>query len=274
MSTGAEWTAAPKPLMRDSLYPPYPSHEPSDVRWKEILSGNLGLSEDEPVWDAADFLRMGPFGSFAPSYKLGKDVIGQHSLATNLSGIEWVRRHLAPKGIRVHTMQFKNMKPRHIDDTLIALRPGIAVHSLETPPLNGISLGSQNEYSFFKDGIDMFKDSGWKVFQLPHSSFSRSLNINTLSIDDRTVFVEEKEIYTQKFFEDLGCRVIVIPFSKVYSLGLALVCSCLIFLGGSFHCCTLDVRRRGSLQSYFPALDDPERGRVETFSEEVDFAGF
>ncbi|MCL4419430.1 hypothetical protein M1146_04995 [Patescibacteria group bacterium] len=61
---GAEWTAAPKPLMRDSLYPPYPPHEPFEARWKEMMNGNLGLSEEEPVWDAADFLRMGKSLSF------------------------------------------------------------------------------------------------------------------------------------------------------------------------------------------------------------------
>jgi len=216
--SGAEWTTAPKPLMQDSFYKSgYPSFDQPEKRWGKVHGGDLGLTEDDPAWDAADFLRM------------GKDVIGQHSLATNLSGIEWVRRHLAPKGIRVHSMQFNNMKPRHIDDTLIALRPGIAVNSLETPPL--------------KDGLKLFTKSGWRVFRLPHSNFSRSLNINTLSLDDRTILCEEKEIEAQKFFEDLGCRVLVIPFSKVYSLG------------GSFHCCTVDIRRRGTLQSYFPHLD-------------------
>ena len=32
-------------------------------------------------------------------------------------GIEWMRRHLAPKGIRVHTISFKDPNPMHIDAT-------------------------------------------------------------------------------------------------------------------------------------------------------------
>jgi glycine amidinotransferase len=218
---------------------------------KEVMKGNLGLSEIEPVWDAADFLRMGkPIarslmtlhrkGCDRAAFSGNKPLRYGPSLLDDHQGIEWVRRHLAPKGIRVHAMQFNNPKPRHIDDTLIALRPGIAVHSLETPPLHGTLFIL---LTHLPDGIELFTKSDWRVFTLPHSSFSRSLNINTLSLDDRTVFVEEKEILTQRFFEDLGCRVLVVPFSKVFSLG------------GSFHCCTTDVRRRGELLSYFPAQE-------------------
>lgn len=54
-----------------------------------------------------------------------------------LIGIEWVRRHLGPS-YRVHTMSFDNVRPRHIDDTLIPLRPGIVLSCEEIPPLNGI----------------------------------------------------------------------------------------------------------------------------------------
>lgn len=56
---GAAWTSAPRPLLRDSLYAPLPPLHEGDQRWEAVLDGNLGLSEEEPVWDAADFLRLG-----------------------------------------------------------------------------------------------------------------------------------------------------------------------------------------------------------------------
>jgi len=172
------------------------------------------------VWDAADFIRM------------GKDIIGQHSLATNLSGIEWVRRHLGSQ-FRVHTMQFDNQLPRHIDDTLVPLRPGIVLSAENLPPLN--------------NGLDLFVKSDWKIIKVPPSPTCSNLNLNFLSINERTVIVEESEIDTKNLLETLGCRVLLCPLKTCYRLG------------GSSHCCTVDIRRRGSLQSYFPHLDAAEQ---------------
>ncbi len=41
----------------------------------------------------------------------------------------------------------------------------------------------------------------------------------------------------------ISCSVIPCAFDRVYPVG------------GSFHCCTTDVRREGELRSYFPSLD-------------------
>ena len=45
-------------------------------------------TEYEPCFDAADFIRA------------GKDVFAQRSQVTNYMGLEWMRRHLAQKGIK------------------------------------------------------------------------------------------------------------------------------------------------------------------------------
>jgi len=225
---GAIWTSAPKPILSDATFDqnyPISPIGTKEQRAEEIQKGNLGITDVEPVWDAADFLRC------------GKDVFGQHSLATNLSGIEWVRRHLAPRGFRVHTLQFNNLKPRHIDDTLVAVRPGILLNATTIPLLYG---------------DDLFAKSDWRIIKIPPTSPTCSLNINMLSLNDKTVIVEEKEQETVKVMESLGCRVLQIPFSDVYSLG------------GSTHCCTLDVRRRGGMQSYFPHLDQLEKEKLAT----------
>jgi len=224
---GAKWTSAPKPRLTDlSFVPNYPEFD-SKERLEEIAKGNYGLTEVEPLWDAADFLRM------------GKDIIGQVSLATNKSGIDWVRKHIGPQ-YRVHTMPFNTNRPRHIDDTLMCVRPGIVLSNSEVEPFN--------------NGLDLFRKSDWRVIKVAPSKVSipapkgfyyesGGLVLNFLSIDENTVVIEEKEKDMIAFMESLGCRVRACPLSHVY------------FVGGSSHCATLDVRRRGGLQSYFPHLD-------------------
>jgi len=70
------------------------------------------------------------------------------------------------------------------------------------------------------------------------------LSMNMLSIDDKRIVVEESEKDTIQFLESLGFKVLQCPFVECYEFG------------GSFHCYTLDVRRRGNLLSYFPKLDN------------------
>jgi glycine amidinotransferase len=65
------------------------------------------------------------------------------------------------------------------------------------------------------------------------------LHMNVLSLDEQHVIVEEGEVALQKFLRDWGIEAIPCRFKNFYPFG------------GSFHCATVDVRRRGGLQSYF-----------------------
>ena len=51
----------------------------------EVKPGVFSTTEFEPVFDAAEFTRI------------GKDIFVQRSQVTNLFGIEWMRRHLGEK---------------------------------------------------------------------------------------------------------------------------------------------------------------------------------
>jgi glycine amidinotransferase len=69
--------------------------------------------------------------------------------------------------------------------------------------------------------------------------FSSSwVSMNLLSLDERTVIVERQEEPLIELLTRRGFRCILVDFRHVYSLG------------GSFHCVTLDIRRRGGNQSY------------------------
>jgi glycine amidinotransferase len=64
------------------------------------------------------------------------------------------------------------------------------------------------------------------------------VNMNVLSLDERTVVVESHEQPLIDALEGWGFRCVPVDFRHVYSFG------------GSFHCVTLDVRRRGEPATY------------------------
>ena len=63
--------------------------------------------------------------------------------------------------------------------------------------------------------------------------------MNVFSLDERRVLVEREESALIAVLTGWGFEPIPCPFRGFNALG------------GSFHCATLDVRRRGDLQSYF-----------------------
>ncbi|XP_004687896.1 PREDICTED: glycine amidinotransferase, mitochondrial [Condylura cristata] len=216
---GAKWTTAPKPTMADELYDQdYPIHSVED-RHKLAAQGKFVTTEFEPCFDAADFIRA------------GRDIFAQRSQVTNYLGIEWMRRHLAPD-YRVHIISFKDPNPMHIDATFNIIGPGLVLSNPDRPCHQ----------------IDLFKKAGWTIVTPPipvipddHPLWmsSKWLSMNVLMLDEKRVMVDANEVPIQKMFEKLGISTIKVNIRNANSLG------------GGFHCWTCDVRRRGTLQSYF-----------------------
>ncbi len=215
---GARWTAAPRPLMADDLY----------IEGKDgEFDFNLGssLAETEPVFDAASFARF------------GRDLFWQPDMVSNQFGADWLARHLGPE-FRIHRVSFQEKTPMHIDTTLVPIRPGLALSNPARPVLD--------------DGLKLFRDNGWRVVDAPPSvrsgrakrgGVSNWISMNLLMLDPDTAIVEAAETPIIELLQSLGCRVIPIPFDRVYGFG------------GGLHCATCDIRRDGTLQSYFPTLD-------------------
>jgi glycine amidinotransferase len=216
---GARWTAVPKPLMADALYDERARNgeEPFD-----FAAGPL-LTESEPVFDAASFVRF------------GRDIFWQPDLVSNELGAEWLRRHLGPD-FRVHRIGFREPLPTHIGTTLVPIRPGIVLVNPARPCTD--------------DSLKLFTANGWRVIEAPVSrngaasrDVSSWISMNILMLDEHTAVVERREQPMIELLESLGCEVIPCAFDRVYPFG------------GSFHCCTTDIRRDGILRSYFPSLD-------------------
>jgi glycine amidinotransferase len=206
---GARWTAAPKPQLSSKLY------NYDYKRGQEYV-----LTEFEPVFDAADMVRC------------GKDVFVQKSHVTNLSGIEWLRRHLGDR-YNLHLVEFDDYRAIHIDATFVPLSPGKLLVNPDRP---------------IKQMPDLFKKAGWDILTAPRSTMAEShphyryfrwLNMNVLNLDEKRIIVEKSEEPMIRALKDWGFEPIPCNFRSCYRYG------------GSFHCATVDIRRRGHLQSYF-----------------------
>jgi len=208
---GAMWTAAPRPELRDELYDKdyVEPVDPKNMRYP--------ITEFEPTFDAADFMRC------------GRDIFGQLSNVTNRFGIEWLQRHLGST-YRIHTVTFDDLHPLHIDGTFMPLAPGKVLACPDRV--------SEVPAMFAK----------WDVLQAPRSTTpdshplymtSKWVSMNTLMLDEQRVIVERQEEPLIRAMKEWGFQPILCNFRNFNSFG------------GSFHCATSDVRRRGTLQSYF-----------------------
>ena len=215
---GARWVSAPKPELTDDLY---------DRGYRVPAKGEpvqYVITEAEPVFDAADFVRC------------GRDLFVTRSNVTNLAGIDWVRRHLSREGYRVHEVPSRCPQPMHIDTTIMPLAPGkvlVNPEYLDVAQLPPILRGWDVLEAPEPDPI-----VGDRLLQVT-SMCGRWLGMNVLMLDERRVVVEEKQPTMIRALRDWGFEPIPCPFQHYAPFG------------GAFHCATLDTRRRGTLQSYF-----------------------
>jgi glycine amidinotransferase len=209
---GARWTSAPKPELSDRAYNTKDVREALDLR-QEMTS------EYEPVFDAADFVRC------------GRDIFAQRGARTNRFGIEWLRRHLGG-GFRIHEVETTCRFSVHIDTTFVPIGPGRVL-------VNPRWIGK------LPDAV-----KGWDVLEAPEPEgtsepfrgvvreTSPYIAMNVFLLDEERIFVDAQQTTLIRMLKDRGMKPIAVPFELPP------------YLGGGFHCVTLDIRRRGTLQSY------------------------
>ncbi|MFH9264761.1 amidinotransferase [Streptomyces sp. NPDC017546] len=213
---GARWSAAPKPQLTDALYDPHyrPPQPGEPMRYL--------LTEFEPVFDAADFVRA------------GRDLFVTRSNVTNRMGIEWVRRHLGPD-YRVHEIESRCRTPMHIDTTFLVLAPGKALINPEYVDADRLPDVLSSWDILVAPQPDPIRDPLLRLTSL----CGKWLSMNILMIDEKRVIAERHHTTMLRALESWGFEPI--PCDLLHYAPF----------GGSFHCATLDVRRRGGLESYF-----------------------
>ncbi|MEE1782952.1 glycine amidinotransferase [Streptomyces sp. SP17BM10] len=222
------WTTAPKPSMDDDMYRQEFWDWPVEERHRRMHSFEFCITQDEVVFDAADISRF------------GRDLIVQESMTTNRTGITWLKRHLEPRGFRVHPVHFPlDYFPSHVDCTFVPLRPGLVLTNPERPLL--------------ERDARLFHDNDWELVDAPQPTTgndempdfcqsSKWLSMNVLSLSPTTVVCEEQEKPLQDLLDKLDFEVLTVPFRNVFEYG------------GSLHCATWDIHREGVREDYFPNI--------------------
>ncbi|NEE26467.1 amidinotransferase [Streptomyces sp. SID7982] len=201
---GARWLPAPRPQLTDELWS---TGEADGDRW--------AVTEFEPVFDAADFLRF------------GQDIIVQRSHVTNQFGIDWVGRMLGPD-FSVTCIDVNDPHAMHIDASIAPLAPGkLLVNPERYVP-----------HRLFEDWDILPAPAPTLPADWPMYFCSPWVSMNVLSLSPDTVVVEAHEEPLIEALTEWGMRCIPVDFRNVYSFG------------GSFHCVTLDVVRTGSAGKY------------------------
>jgi len=209
MRSGAKWYSAPRPMLLDSLFE-------ADLNRPTPLN-------DEPAFDAANVLRFGRALIYLVS-ATGKE-LGGH----------WLQAILGDK-FRVHFLK-DVYYGSHIDSTIVALRPGLALCNpgrLSDETIPAILKQWKIIYSPPMENTDRYDGD-----YLSKSIGSDWIDMNAFSINPNLVVVDHNQKSLIKLLETNGLDVV--PLRLRHSK----------LLGGGPHCVTLDIRRRGTLDRYF-----------------------
>lgn len=212
--SGLRVVQAPRPSLSDGSYVS-DWHDTGDDKFQSVIT------EKEPLFDAADFIRF------------GSDIVGQLSHVTNQKGVEWIRSVLDKK-YRLHIIEPNDTHPMHIDATILPLGAGkLLVHPERVPK----ELQQILQRSLFKD---------WQMLEAPYPNSgprkaplyftSPWINMNML-VGSGWSFVEENDITMIDFLKRHQVEAIPMPFQHFQCLG------------GSFHCATVDIRWRKTEES-------------------------
>ena len=200
-AAGALWVSAPKPELSDEIY-----DAPDGAPFR--------ISEYEPCFDAADFVRC------------GRDIIGQLSHVTNRSGVAWLERFLGDR-YRIHLINSRDPQAFHIDTTFMPLAEGRALINPEFLDRDSLP--------------DALKS--WELLAAPspvpqpHAKrgfVSNWISMNLLSIDPKRMLVDPRQTPLIEALTTWGFEPIPYDLADVYAFG------------GGFHCVTLDIRRRAA----------------------------
>jgi len=97
------WESAPKPRLTNQSYKSnyLPEGITEEERYKKIENRDMILTEKEPLFDAAEILRF------------GKDLFYHNNFTSNLSGLDWLRRHY-PKKDNLYLLKVNAFKLEHL----------------------------------------------------------------------------------------------------------------------------------------------------------------
>lgn len=182
--------------------------------------GRSTLLDHEICFDAPNVVRV------------GRDILYQISNSGNVKGFRWLKRLLEPLGYRLHYSELYSYA--HFDSTIIPLRPGLVLlNSSRVNPGNCPKIFEKWDKIYFEDCVVQ----GTKVPGY-HAPCSAYIGLNILSVDPNTVICDAAQEPLMRELEKYKIDCVPVKFRHAMTLA------------GGIHCTTLDLRRRGTLESY------------------------
>ena len=189
LDAGAQWFAAPKPMLRDELF--------------DVDLTRPTPREDEPAFDAANVLRF------------GEDLLYLVSATGNRRGGRWLQTVLGEQ-FRVHFLEGVYYGS-HIDSTFAALRPGLVLANpgrieeatvpeflrswevIMSPPM-------ENTDDYDADYLSQAIGSAW-------------IDMNVFSISPEVVVVDRDQLSLIRLLESHGLTVVPLKLRHSKMLG-------------------------------------------------------
>jgi N-dimethylarginine dimethylaminohydrolase len=178
---------------------------------------------DEPAFDAANVLR------------LGQDLIYLVSATGNEFGGQWLQTILGDK-FKIHFLK-DVYYGSHIDSTFVALRPGLILCNPDR--VNDDTLPPVLKQWEVIYSPPMENTGRYGAEYLAKSIGSDWIDMNLFSISPDLVVVDRDQSALIRLLEKHGLDVLPLKLRHAK------------MLGGGFHCVTLDIRRKGTLDRYF-----------------------
>ena len=186
----------------------------------ENIEQQATLLDHEILFDAPNVVRV------------GRDLLYQISNSGNLKGFQWLKRLLEPQGYRLHYSELYSYA--HFDSTIIPLRPGLVLlNSSRVTPDNCPAMFAKWDKIWFDDCV--VQGSRLEGYVSPCSPY---IGMNILSVDPHTVICDSAQEPLMRALEKYQITCVPVRFRHAMTLS------------GGIHCATLDLRRRGSLESY------------------------
>ena len=189
----------------------------SDEMYNIANAEGFALNDDEPVFDAANILRA------------GRDILYLVSDSGNRCGAQWLQSFLGPEyRVRAYDNIYGGS---HVDTTITLVRPGLVV-------VNAERVGPRNLPEMFRNWEVIYLAEVADIGYTGTAYASKWIGLNFMMVNPETAIVDPRQIPLIRELEKRSVGIIPLQLRHARTLG------------GGFHCVTLDVRRKGGLETY------------------------
>ncbi|KAF2713159.1 hypothetical protein K504DRAFT_472613 [Pleomassaria siparia CBS 279.74] len=196
------------------------------VRAPKIFGVDTIYDDIGPVQEGVQ--KSGKNGNHVWAINNSRVVIGQYSNVTTHKGVEYLRA-CVPDGYTVEILEVNDPHAMHIDATILPLKQGLLVYN----PLRTSEIALRRHSVLREWDLRPYPFVPRKRETPPLFTTWEWLCMNALSISEKKVLIEEKDIQLAEWVRQFGIKAIPLPLQHVHSIG------------GSFHCATVDLIRHG-----------------------------